>query len=111
MKKIATATIPMKTIKNQKKEQELCAKFDANDDDEQYSIRRNRTEKKTKKKKHGEYTRNTRNAAELIGITTKKNMTLWSRGIPTLQKSSCLRRVVFAKSALSFGKDLPILRF
>ena len=50
MKKIATATIPMKTIKNQKKEQELCAKFDANDDDEQYSIRRNRTEKKQRKK-------------------------------------------------------------
>ena len=65
-----------------------------------------------KRKKNVEKVReNTRDAAELIGITTKKNMTLWSRGIPTLQKSSFLRRVVFAKSALSFGKDLPILRF
>ena len=45
MKKITTAMIPMKTVKNQKKKEELCAKFDANDDDEQYSIRRNRTEK------------------------------------------------------------------
>ena len=108
MEKITTATIPLKTVKNQKKD-ELCTKFDASDDDQQYSTRRNRTEKK--KKNHGEDTRNTRDAAELIGITTKKNMTLWSRGIPTLQKSSFLRYVVFTKSALSFGKDLPILRF
>ena len=107
MEKITTAMIPMKTVKKQRKEK-LCTKFDASDDGERYSTRRKRAEEKKKVEKVRE---NTRDAAELIGITTKKNMTLWSRGIPTLQKSSFLCRVVFAKSALSFGKDLPILRF
>ena len=108
MEKITTATFPMKTVKNQRKEK-LCTKFNASDDDERYSTRRNRTEEK---KKYMEKVReSTRDAAELIGITSKKNVTLWSRGIPTLQKSSFLRRGVFAKSALSFGKDLRILRF
>ena len=53
MEKITTATIPMKTVKNQRKEK-LCTKFDASDDDERYSTQRNRTEEK---KKHGEGTR------------------------------------------------------
>ena len=92
MEKITTATIPMKTIKNQKKRKNCSRSMMPAMMMSNTALRG--TELKKRKKTHGKGTRNTRDAAELIGLTTKKNMTLWSRGIPTLQKSSFLRRVV-----------------